>query len=260
MESDIQQKYQEADTSDLPSFDDCQTPLDMALWVLRVAKDKVGIRRLSSQQISSILRDAHEVSITTQSITQALNKAGNKVHRYREDKSITYEIMKSGKDHLLSLKGKGNLSVFYFEPEKRYSNKRLLLTDILEPLTGELRIIDPYCGVRTLDVIKDAKGKPIKFLTRLDNLNNEKAKNRFLRELQDFKTENADIEFRDYPNKDLHDRYIISPTSVVLLGHSIKDLGAKESFAIVLSEASSNNIYEALSENFNRRWKQSNII
>lgn len=260
MESDIQQKYQEVDTSDLPSFDECQTPLDMALWVLRVAKDKVGIRRLSAQQISSILRDAHEVSIKTRSITQALNKAGNKVHRYREDKSVTYEIMKSGKEHLMSLKGKGNLLVFYFEPEKKYSNKRLLVTDILEPLTGELRIVDPYCGERTLDVIKDVKGRPIKFLTRLDNLNNEKAKNRFLRELQDFKTENADIEFRDYPNKDLHDRYIISPTSVVLLGHSIKDLGAKESFAVVLNQSSSKNICEALTENFDRRWKQSNII
>lgn len=260
MESNIQQKYQEVDTSDLPSFDECQTPLDMALWVLRVAKDKVGIRRLSAQQISSILRDAHEVSIKTLSIIQALNKAGNKVHRYREDKNVTYEIMKSGKEHLMSLKGKGNLSVFYFEPEKRYSNKRLLVTDILEPLTGELRIVDPYCGERTLDVIKDVKGRPIKFLTRLENLNNEKAKGRFLRDLRDFKAENKNIEFRDYSNKDLHDRYIISPNSIVLLGHSMKDLGAKESFAIVLNEASSKNIYEALVENFNRRWKQSNII
>jgi len=260
MESDIQQKYQEVDTSDLLSFDECRTPLDMALWVLRVAKDKVGIRRLSAQQISSILRDAHEVSIKTLNITQALNKAGNKVHRYKEDKSITYEIMKSGKEHLMSLKGKGNISVFYFEPEKIYSNKRLLVTDILEPLTGELRIIDPYCGERTLDVIKDVKARPIKLLTRLGNINNANVKNRFLRELQDFKTENADIEFRDYPNNDLHDRYIISPDRVVLIGHSIKDLGAKESFAIVLNQASSQNIYEALSENFDRRWKQSNTI
>lgn len=260
MESDIQQKYQEVDTSDLPSFDECQTPLDMALWVLRVAKDKVGIRRLSAQQISSILRDAHEVSIKTLSITQALNKAGNKVHRYREDKSVTYEIMKSGKEHLMSLKGKGNLSVFYFEPGKRYSNRRLLVTDILEPLTGELSIVDPYCGERTLDVIKDVKGRPIKFLTKLENITNVNARNKLLRELQDFKTENADIEFRNYPNTDLHDRYIISTNSIILLGHSIKDLGAKESFAIVLNELSSKNIYEALTENFGRRWKQSNII
>jgi hypothetical protein len=260
MESDIQQKYQEVDTGDILSFDDCQTPLDMALYVLWVAKDKVGIRKLSAQQISSILIDAHEVSITKRSIIQALNKAGNKVHRYREDKSITFEIMKAGKEHLTSLKGKGNLSVLYFEPEKRYSSKRLLVNDILEPLSGELRIIDPYCGERTFDVIKDTKCRPIKFLTKIENIKNKNAKNKLLRELQDFKIENKDIEFRDYQHKDLHDRYIISANAIVLLGHSIKDLGAKESFAVVLNETSSKNIYEALSQNFDRRWKQSDLL
>ena len=104
------------------------------------------------------------------------------------------------------------------------------------------------------------KARPIKFLTRLGNINNNTVKNRFLRELQDFKLENTDFEFRDYPNTDLHDRYMISLDRVSLIGHSVKDLGAKESFAIVLSQASSQNIYEALSDNFDKRWNQSTTI
>lgn len=260
MESSILRKFARVDTSDLPPFDDCHTIIQQTLWVLWVGKDKLKQRKMSTEQISSVLREAKEVSIKPTSISQALNRAGDKIHCYRDDGQILYEIMKAGKDYLMSLKPQGTLEVFYFEPGQRYSSKRLLVTGILESLAGELRIVDPYCGERTLDVIKDVKARPIKFMTRIANLNNEKTKNRFLRELQDFKTENADIDFRDYPNKDLHDRYIISPNSVILLGHSMKDLGTKESFAIVLNESSSKNIYEALTENFDRRWKQSNTI
>ena len=260
MESSIVRRFARADASNLPPFEDCQSIIQQTLWVLWVGKDKLKQRRMNTEQVSSILREVKEVSIRPASVALALNRAGDKVHCYRDGGQIFYEIMKSGKDYLMSLKPQGTLEVFYFEPGQRYSSKRILVTGILESLTGELRIVDPYCGERTLDVIKDVKARPIKFLTNLENVTNVNAKNRLLRELEDFKTENADIEFRDYPHKDLHDRYIISPTSLVLLGHSMKNLGAKESFAIVLNEASSKNIYEALSENFDRRWEQSNTL
>jgi hypothetical protein len=265
MESSILRRFARADVSDLPPFEDCQSIIQQTLWVLWVGKDKLKHRRMSTERVSLILREIKEVSIRPASIALALNRAGDKVHCYRDGGQIFYEIMKSGKDYLMSLKPqdkkpKGTLEVFYFEPGQKYSSKRILVTGILESLTGELRIVDPYCGERTLDVIKDVKARPIKFLTRLGNINNANIKSRFLRELQDFKPENADIEFRDYPNTDLHDRYIISPDHVVLIGHSIKDLGAKESFAIVLNQASSQNIHRALSENFEKRWNQSAIL
>jgi len=260
MELSIQEQFSTIDTSDLPRFDDCCTILEQALWVLWVAKEKLQRKMLSAEQIASVLRDVQEISINVTSITQALKRAGDKIHTYQRGGEVFYEIMKPGKERLKSLRTEGELEVFYFEPEERYSSKRLLATSILNMLTGEIRIVDPYFGERTLDVITDVKGRPIKFLTKLGNIANVNAKNRLLRELGDFKTENADIEFRDYPHKDLHDRYIISPTSLVLLGHSMKNLGAKESFAIVLNKASSKNVYEALSENFDRRWKQSNTL
>lgn len=256
---DIKKKFTKVETSDLPSFDNCETTLDMALHILWASKD-VGIRKLSAQQVSSILRDAHEVSIETKSISKALNRAGRRIHTHREGGEILYEIMKAGKNHLMSLRSEGTISVLYFAPEQRYSSKRLLASDVLNTLSGELRIVDPYFGERTLDVIKDVKARPIKFLTRIENITNNAARNRLMRELQDFKTEKAGIEFRNYPNKDLHDRYIVSPSCVVLIGHSMKDLGTKESFAVVLNEASSKNIYEALSESFGRRWKQSDLL
>lgn len=256
----IQERFLTIDTNDLPRFDDCQTILERALWVLWVAKEKLQTKILSAEQIASVLRDAQEISIKATSISQALKRAGDKIHSYQQDGEIFYEIMKAGKDHLLSLRGEGTLEVFYFEPEQKYSSKRLLAIGILNALSGELRMVDPYCGERTLDIIKDVKNRPVKFLTRIENITNENVRGKFLRELQDFKAENMDIEFRNYPSTDLHDRYIISPNCMVLLGHSMKDLGAKESFAIVLKEVSCRDVYQALSENFDRRWKQSNIL
>lgn len=260
MKSSIQEQFSTIDISDLPRFDDCRSILERALWVLWAAKEKLQKKMLSAEQIACVLRDVQEISIRATSITQALRRAGDRIHSYQQSGEVFYEIMKPGKEYLTSLRTEGEIEVFYFEPDKRYSSKRLLVTNILKMLLGEIRIVDPYFGERTLDVITDVKGSPIKFLTKLENITNANARNKLLRELKDFKTENADVEFRDYPNRDLHDRYIISPTSLVLLGYSMKDLGAKESFAVVLNKASSKNIYEAVRETFDRRWKESNTF
>jgi len=167
--------------------------------------------------------------------------------------------MKLGKNHLISQSGKGSVEVFYFEPDKRYTSKRLLSKNILDNLKGELKIVDPYCGERTLDILNNVKNRVVKFLTNVENLR-EKKKKLFLRELRDFKSEHPNIEFRNYPYTDIHDRYIISFKRLVILGHSIKDLGGKESFAIVLNKDTNKNIVESLIENFDRRWKSSNTI
>jgi len=251
--------FQEVDTYDFPAFNKYKRPLERALWVLWVAKEKLGIKALTAEQIASIIRDVEEVSIEATTIAQSFKRAGRKIHVYLEGREVLYEIMREGREHLLSLIQEGSINVFCFEPEQRFTSKRLLTENILKGLDGELRIVDPYCGERTLDCLKDIKDRQIRFLTRMENLP-QKSRDRFERELQDFKSEYPDIEFRDYPSTDLHDRYIISLSSLVILGHSIKDLGGKESFAIVLNKETSKNVFEALSETFDRRWKQSAIL
>jgi len=251
----IVELFDTVDTSDFPDFYTYKTPLERGLWVLWVAKDKLGIKKLTAEQIASVIRDVKETSIDAKSINYSFTPAKGKVHIYHENGEVYFEIMKLGKDHMLSLIEQGAVEVFYFEPGQKYSTKRMLSRGILQELQGKLKIVDPYCGERTLDILKDVKDKTIEFLTRVENLQ-ERERNRFLRELQDFKSENPTIEFRDYPHTDIHDRYIISDNSLVILGHSLKDLGSKESFAITLSKESSRNVVETLVENFNRRWKQ----
>jgi len=257
--NDLIKKFSNLDLLDFPDFYSYQNPLEMGLWVLWAGKEKLGIKKLTAEQIALIIRDVKEISIDSKSITNSFNRARNKIHTYNEDGEVFYEIMKPGKEHLLSMIKRGLLEVFYFEPGKKYTSKKILSKNILDNLKGELKIVDPYCGERTLDVLKNVKKVHVKLLTQTKQLK-EKDKNRLLRELQDFKSEYPNIELRDYAHSDIHDRYIISSNFLVILGHSIKDLGGKESFAIVLDNQTSKNIVEALIENFNRRWKQSSIM
>ena len=253
---EVTQKFEKFNSGNFPDFYLYKGPLEMGLWVLWIAKDGLNIKKLSAEEITTIIVDIKEISIDSKSIISSFNRANDKVHIHKQDKAILYEIMKPGKE-FLEKKVKGDfVSMYYFEPDKQFSGKRILSGGIIENLQGELSIVDPYCGERTLDLIKDSKRKKIKFLTRLENIKNVE-KNRFLRELQDFKTEFSNFEIRDYPHADIHDRYIISSDKIVILGHSIKDLGKKESFAIILDKKANRNLVEAIIENFNRRWKQS---
>ena len=258
MDKGLLEKFVQTDLSDFPDFHSFKKPLEMALWVLWVAKDKIGVKRLTPEEIVCVIRDIKEVSISTRTVVNSLNRAKDKIHAYHEHGKVYYEIMKAGRDHLRSQEW-GLVEIFYFDPGKRYTSKRVLATKILHELKGELKVIDPYCGERTLDVFKDLKNRPVEFLTQLKKLS-DKDRKRFLRELKDFTSENPKIEFRNYPHKDIHDRYIISSDRLVILGHSIKNLGEKESFAIVLAKDSYNYIFEALKENFIKRWHDSNPI
>lgn len=249
------EQFSKINTSEYPDFYSLKKPLEQGLWVLLIAKEKLNIKRLTADDISQVIINIKEISTDAKSIIYAFNRAKDKIHIHNK---IYYEIMKPGKDYLISQIGNGPIDVFYFEPDKKYTNRRILSTDIFKNLKGDLRIVDPYCGERTLEILHKAKNK-IQFLTRIDNLQ-PKDKQNFLKELQDFKSEFKHVEFRDYKNSDIHDRYIISSEALVILGHSIKSLGDKESFAIILNTQANRNIVEALSENFNRRWKTSAIL
>jgi len=257
--TDVVEKFKRADTTDFPDFDNYKAPLERGLWILWVSKDKLEIRKLDAEQIALVIRDVKEISIDAKSIINAFNRAGDKVHAYHEGDATLFEIMKPGKEYLLSRAREGSVQLFYFESGRSFSSKRILSKNILDNLKGELKMVDPYCNERTLDVLRDLRDREIKVLTRIENFREEE-KNRFLREIEDFKTENKNIEFRNYPYKDIHDRYTISSEFLAILGHSIKDLGSKESFVILLNRNASKNIVEALNENFDRRWKQSKVI
>jgi len=168
--------------------------------------------------------------------------------------------MNQGKEHLDKSAGSGALTVHYFEPGKRYKSKNILANNILADLKGVLKIVDPYVDTGTLDVLSKASVKnDIQFLTRLDNLSGPK-QNCFQRDMKEFKSEYPNIKVRNYSKSEIHDRYIISSDKLIILGHSLKDLGSKESFAIKLDKQTAGDVFDALVETFNRRWTSASQI
>jgi len=247
------EKFRGVETQGLPEFSSYDKPLEMGLWVLWVAKEKLNIRKLTAAEIVDIIVGVMEVSIDLRAIVNAFNRAKRKIHIYREGDETCYEIMNPGKEHLVKSAGGGSVNVHYFEPEKKYSSKRILRECILNNLKGELKTVDPYCDSGTLDILSSSQNK-IKFLTQIEKLR-PNIQQEFLRDLQNFKSEYPNVEFRNYSKSEIHDRYIVSKDKLVILGNSLKDLGAKESFAIVLDRKTSRDIFDALVENFGRRWK-----
>lgn len=75
----------------------------MALWVLCVAKDKVGGKRLTGEEITFVIIETQEISVDTRSVINSLNRASDKVHRHSGKDEVCFEIMKPGREYLSSL-------------------------------------------------------------------------------------------------------------------------------------------------------------
>jgi hypothetical protein len=256
----IVDKFLKVVTDDLPDFYSLILPLDMALWVLLVGKDKLGITQISADDISDVLVQAKERSVSSRAITNAFNRCGKKVHIHDLGSKTYYEIMKEGRDHLMRREIKGNLQLYYFEPGKPYKNKSVLREKVFPSLGGPLKVVDPYCSIRTLDLIKITSSQKIQLLTRLANLNNKKKEEEFIREFAEFKIEHPNVEIRNWTKSELHDRYILSTSFLVILGQSIKDIGTKESFAVVFAQQNFKNIFDDILSAFNRRWQDAELI
>src|SRR3989344_4912872 len=146
------------------------------------------------------------------------------------------------------------IEVYYFEPGKPHTSRKNFTT-ILNSLKGEIKICDPYLNKDTLEALEELKNTRVKFLTSSKKLNLKVSS----QELNDFKTENNNVEIKGFPHDHLHDRYIISSDRLFLLGHGFS-VRSKESFIIELPGKFSKDLIQSLSTTFDIRWKnQSNV-
>ena len=142
-------------------------------------------------------------------------------------------------------------ATWLIESGKTFSAKKLFREVVLSNVGTYLKICDPYCGVRILDLLTEIRNSCRVFLLtqRIDK------ENEFKRELADFKKEfsNIDIEIRIFTANKLHDRYIITDNMCWSIGASLKDLGNKDTMITKLGEE----IRQAIEETFEARWKLS---
>jgi hypothetical protein len=123
---------------------------------------------------------------------------------------------------------------------------------LFRELQGELCICDPYYGTGSLLRLSGLiHCRSIRFLTQqADN----KEQSFIARALREFTQQHTHVQFRQCASKDLHDRYLLTDTELVILGHGLKDIGRKDSFVIRLNTSICEDAIKTLSQSFNAKW------
>lgn len=229
---------------------DATSPLDLALATLLVARDRCGTETLTAEHMVAAL-EAAGIAAKRSALVKALARAGNRISRKASREGTVYRLMLLGERQARALLSRGNLQVLRFDGTAPRSAKQCI-TDLLAGLSGTVRICDPYYGLRTLDVLDALPAHAaVRFLTARTS----EAGPKLTSALKDFRKERPRVEFRvaSIPS-DLHDRYVVSPDSLLLVGHGLKDVGSKESFVVVLNKALAADLIDAITSSFDTRW------
>jgi hypothetical protein len=129
----------------------------------------------------------------------------------------------------------------------------LQLNDIFRPLSGEIRICDPYYGMGSLlrlDLLQQCR--PIRFLTQNPDRNEAQI---LPKALQEWKYQHGNVEFRRHNGHDLHDRFVLASSELILLGHGLKDVGNKDSFIIRIRSELAADLIDSVRDSFDNKWQ-----
>jgi hypothetical protein len=160
-----------------------------------------------------------------------------------------------GRGYRPQLEGEGDESlpsVFFVEAGKPRTAHVTMLS-VLTSLEGELRICDPYFGTGTLLRLDPIAGKAIRFLTQQPD-RNEQNSGILPRALTEFVREHPSVAFKQHRPNDLHDRFVLSSTELILLGHGLKDIGNKDSFVVRLNRDAAGDTIDEVTASFDRKW------
>ena len=120
--------------------------------------------------------------------------------------------------------------------------------DLLSRLSGTVRICDPYVDAATLEHLDCVSpGQKIELLTA-----NIRDSGKFRRMLSALLSKGLDIEIRKTGKKDIHDRYVVDDSMMVIFGSSLNGIGKKQSFVIQAGE----DVRGAVLAAFASRWRK----
>jgi hypothetical protein len=128
----------------------------------------------------------------------------------------------------------------------------LEVANVLQRLSGEVRVCDPYYGTKSLGRLHElAHCTLVRFLTKNPD---GKEKSFLPSRIADFVKEYPQFELREYGGNDLHDRFIVTSDEFILLGHGLKDIGNKESFVVRLNRKHAGDLIDSLHNSFDAKW------
>jgi hypothetical protein len=120
------------------------------------------------------------------------------------------------------------------------------LHQILETLKGPVLVCDPYVDSKSIEHLEAiSKPEPIQILTQ--TISKEGPLRRILAEAQ---REGFSIDVRRSATNELHDRYIIHATGMLILGTSLNHFGKKQCFVIEVGA----DIRSTMEAGFTARW------
>jgi hypothetical protein len=235
---------------------DLESPLLLGLAALLVSESQAQRQYLSAEHIVAAL-EAAGVAVTRNQIVRAFSKAGNKINRKILEGDLYYRIMTKGKRQIEPYIQTGEISVSYIH-EGKPRTARKILSQLFNNLKGVIRVCDPYYGIRSLEALEMIpEFCKVRFLSSQSSENAIKLSNA----IDDFKKEHSNIEIRVFAaSKSIHDRYVLSEESLLILGHGIKDIGNKESFVINISREHAEDLLVDLIHSFDDRWNKSTPI
>jgi hypothetical protein len=151
-----------------------------------------------------------------------------------------------------------DLPMVFFVEAGKPRTAQLRIEEIFGKLSGEVRICDPYYGVKSLYRLDSLKHcKPIKFLTSKADPSETQT---LPSALQVWKQEHGDIEFRRNAGRTLHDRFVLCDDELVLIGHGLKDVGGKDSFIIRIGRDFADDMMDTLRKSFDEKWQKATLI
>jgi hypothetical protein len=236
----------------LPPIEGCDTPLLKCLWALKAAKLSPNYSEfITADTISEILLVA-DVSLPALRAKRALARAGDAVARRGTGKATEFRIVGHGERFLDKRAGRQGPLTFYLTGRAPWSDRRFVAREAVKKATGDVRILDKYFGMESLDFLQGfQKNRQIRFLTTHPPKNTGNLQ----REVARFKKEFPNSEFKACPlPNELHDRYLLFDREVWLVGHGVKNLGEKESFVVILQEPFGKDIRNTLLDSFEARW------
>ncbi len=127
------------------------------------------------------------------------------------------------------------------------------LAAVLETLSGDVCVCDPYYGPRVLTAFEHLQQcTRIRYLTRHLGRGGKAIAEP---QVKDFKREYSNLEFCFLNNGALHDRYLLTESRLLLLGHGLKDFGNKESFVVILDQQfAAGTIIQTVKDSFEAHW------
>lgn len=244
---ELEAQFRAADVADYPPLASL-TDRERVLWVLGVAKEKMGLVWLTPGQISVVLRDVHGFPISWQRVQAVLGAERGTVAVNRKGGFRSFQIMRAGIDELL-VKGP---DVVFIEPEKALTGLRSAQA-IMQSLVGVLRFCDPYVESSSLDLLAEAiKTTEVRLLTV-----NVAKPQIFARDLAAFRKEHGHkIEVRQAGAGTLHDRYAVDDARMLLFGTSLNGLGKKQSFIVELGQDTRATVMAA----FDAAWTSARVV